>query len=291
MTTLLGRLRRPCVVLAGLVLATSGVTGTGSPAAAASTSLTLTSGRTYLLHPGVRASSATPQPLVIVLHPLGGSAAYFATTSGWSGFADNHGGFTVAYGQALKAPGTTYSGTHPTAWNSGGCCQYQNADDVTYINEVLADVKNRVAVDAARVYITGFSNGGMMAARMECEEPGVFAAAGITGSVIDPLRKDQTIPEYSCLTPVRLRHLHGINDGTVPTAGSTYGSKWRPGKFPPAATEVPGSPNAVTAPTSVVSQKLDLPCGHVYPTSANACGYAATADFWNFFLQYSEPQG
>ena len=52
-------------------------------------------------------------------------------------------------------------------FNAGSCCgfaQSQGIDDVAYVEAVLEDVRDTFDIDPARVYATGFSNGGMMSA-------------------------------------------------------------------------------------------------------------------------------
>lgn len=271
------------VLALSLVLA---VTGTSTAASASTnTTITLPGGRTYILHTG---SVAGPKPLVVLLHPLNGTAGYFLTKgTNFGGFADTHGGFVVAAPQALKSVNGHFS------WNSGGCCQGQNADDETFIMNVVADVEVRQSIDPSRIYLVGFSNGGMMADRMLCDHPETFAAAGVAGAVIDPGG------EYACSVPIHLRHLEGISDGTVPASctvdsvthacvpGTGHPSGYmafRPGSFPSAESEVPG--NGVVPVGSVVSQRLDLPCGHMFPL-INACQYDGDSDLWGFVSQYS----
>jgi poly(3-hydroxybutyrate) depolymerase len=103
------------------------------------------------------------------------------------------------------------------AWNAGICCGGATADDVTYLRHVITAVSHRVAVDRHRVYVVGFSNGGMMALRAICDAPDVFAAAA---SVDGPYLGSE------CSRPV-WDHLHDLNDRIVPYRGGTSpGSPW-----------------------------------------------------------------
>ena len=65
-------------------------------------------------------------------------------------------------------------------WNAGHCCGKaadEAEDDVGFVELVVKDAARRVQVDAARVYVTGFSNGGMLVYRAMAERTGLFAAA------------------------------------------------------------------------------------------------------------------
>ncbi|MCL9760848.1 PHB depolymerase family esterase [Frankia sp. AiPa1] len=161
----------------------------------------LASGRTYELHTNVR---ATPQyrgsarPLVIMLHGFLNTAEELRQVSGADSFADAH-GFAVAYGVGVDE-----------AWNAGGCCGEATTDDVAYVRQIVADVARHTPVDRSRIYVWGFSNGAMLAARVACQAPGLVAAVGMVGG--------QAL--VSCpRVRVNLVHIHGTADTTVPWRG------------------------------------------------------------------------
>ena len=57
------------------------------------------------------------------------------------------------------------------AWNAGICCAFALRNDVGYLVDVVNASSQAVPVDATRVYVVGFSNGGMMALRAICSAP------------------------------------------------------------------------------------------------------------------------
>ena len=95
------------------------------------------------------------------------------------------------------------------AWNAGICCALALRNDVGYLVDVVNAVSQAVPVDATRVYVVGFSNGGMMALRAICSAPDVFAAAG---SVSGPFLGT------SCARPI-WRHIAAAADPIVPVFG------------------------------------------------------------------------
>jgi poly(3-hydroxybutyrate) depolymerase len=106
-----------------------------------------------------------------------------------------------------KRPSPLVAGTR--AWNAGICCALALRNDVGYLVDVVHSVEASVPVDPARVYVVGFSNGGMMALRAICSAPSVFAAAG---SVSGPFLGT------SCDRPI-WRHIAAAQDPVVPPGG------------------------------------------------------------------------
>ncbi|MEL6208026.1 MAG: prolyl oligopeptidase family serine peptidase, partial [Pseudomonadota bacterium] len=90
-------------------------------------------------------------------------------------------------------------------------------DEVAFITAVLADAEARHGVDSARSMLGGFSIGGSMTTYFACQSPETFFAyAPIAGSFWRPHPAE-------CEGPVRLFHIHGWRDGTVPLEGRPLG--------------------------------------------------------------------
>ncbi len=134
---------------------------------------TLTEGgveRIYLLYVPSQYDRAKPLPLVLMLHGFGGTAANAIRETGWSAKADRE-GFIVAYPQATRpderaAPNLRTNGT---AWNDGSGrfhSSERSIDDVAFIRTVIERTQKEFSIDAKRVYVTGFSNGGSMTFRI-----------------------------------------------------------------------------------------------------------------------------
>lgn len=155
----------------------------------------------------------TPAPVVVVLHGTGGSGARFYESAGWVAKAEAE-KFVAVFPSALKyciyedsnfdgnAQANEFSVT--TKWADGklgtesqGLCNDAQrerlvsasdgdvatvvADDVTFVRTLLAALDASLELDPKRVYVTGFSNGGNMAARLSVEATDLFAAAAVAG--------------------------------------------------------------------------------------------------------------
>jgi predicted esterase len=180
------------------------------------------------------------------------------------GYGSRH-GITVAYGDGLGE-----------SWDAGECCGYAAAhhlDDLQYLADVVHDVSDRLPVDPRRVYLIGFSNGGMLAERAACDRPDLFAAAA---SVAGPLLTN-------CPYTTRILHVAGLADTTVHVNGG-YSPRFH---FTfPSINEVRdrvlhGHPDAVFDLVTIPH------LGHEWPTAA--ANHFGTSNIATWLLRQSRP--
>ena len=192
--------------------------------------------RSYRLHVPAGYQPDRDYPLVVVLHGAFSTAREMEEQTGWSALADRE-GFLVAYPEGWGILGLLQH------WNAGHCCGRavdENQDDVGFVVEVVADASRRAKVDAARVYVTGFSNGGMLTYRLIAERTGLFAAAaplaathGGRATAESPL---WVTPEPHGRLPVLV--MHGLEDRNVPFAGGVSPQKGGGREYLPAVDAV-----------------------------------------------------
>lgn len=146
-------------------------------------------------------------PLVVDMHGYTSNNDSQQSTSGWDDFADVE-GFIVAYPQG-----------EGDSWNAQGqCCGSSTADDVTFIRNVVAHVRDAGNIDAGGIYATGLSNGGSMTHTLACEAADLFTAASAVsyglsgGSNFDEIVANcrSTLSEG-----IPVVHFHGTSDGIV----------------------------------------------------------------------------
>ncbi|MCL4215683.1 MAG: prolyl oligopeptidase family serine peptidase [Candidatus Hydrogenedentes bacterium] len=164
--------------------------------------------RSYFVHIPPNLDPAVPSPLVLVLHGGASNARNGMKISGFEAKAD-----------AEKFIAVFPSGTGGLkllrTWNAGTCCgpaSDNNVDDVGFIRMLIEHLKAQMNIDPQRIYVAGFSNGGMMVYRLLCEMPEAFAAAAVLSGVI---HVEECIPSE----PVPLVVFHGTADELVPYAG------------------------------------------------------------------------
>jgi polyhydroxybutyrate depolymerase len=166
--------------------------------------------RTYLVHEPADAVDGELLPLLIVLHGAGGNGARAERTTGFTADA-NDDSFLVAYPNGTVA--NTIEGE--LSWNAGACCglaKANNVDDVGFVMAMLAELEAQYPVDASRVFLAGFSNGGMLSYRLACQYGDVFAGVAVVAGALN----------YSpCQppSPVSMLIVHGTTDATVPYGG------------------------------------------------------------------------
>jgi len=162
-------------------------------------------------------------PVVVMLHSGGGNATMFEERTGMTQKAEAE-GFIVVYPQ-----GTGYTHDRFYTWNSGHCCFYaleKKVDDVGFIHKLILSLVDRLHIDKQRIYVAGFSNGGMLAYRLGAAMPDMLAAIAPISATIGGKAGPDTA-EYRIPAPVKtlpLITMHGLADQQIPYAGGE-GSK------------------------------------------------------------------
>ena len=173
--------------------------------------------RSYRVHIPKGYDPEKAYPLVVVLHGAFSTGKQMEAHTGFSEIADRE-GFIVLYPNGITLFGLLQH------WNAGHCCAKaadDNLDDVGYLKTAIGEVSEQLNVDPARIYMTGFSNGGMMTHRFGAEEAETVAAiapmAGSIGGRKNPATSLWQIPSPDVSLPVVI--LHGKQDEQVPYEG------------------------------------------------------------------------
>lgn len=195
-------------------------------------------------------------PLLVALHGGLGSAEQFEVNSGFDGLATSN-GFLVVYPEGVGLLPDGRGGAR--TWNGGACCgpaAARDVDDVAFVRAVVRSVSAVHAVDADRVYLTGHSNGGILAVRIACEEPTLFAALAVQSAT---LGVDDCPPSRS----ISMLQIHGTADTNIPLDGGLGSGVARVRFAPPrtAAAAIAGADGCserVTTATDPVNPDLVL---------------------------------
>jgi len=224
------------------------------------------------------------RPLLISLHGMGQSAEYQQGMAKWEEVADTA-KFVVVYPSTV---GTT--------WDISG------TSDLDFIEAIINEMSNKYSIDLKRVYLSGFSMGGMMtyhAANNLADKIAAFAP--VSGYMTEDHNSSRAIP---------LIHTHGTADDVVPCEAGNSGST---GAFFPGcqaiaegwadrnncdATPVSTTPYPVgTSNTNVKKVWKNGDCdtevalikitgkGHWH--SNDPAGVHTTREIWNFIRRFS----
>jgi polyhydroxybutyrate depolymerase len=176
--------------------------------------------REYVLYVPKSYDRARPTPLVISLHGAATGPATQMGISQWNRVADQH-GFIVVY-----PSGTGF----PKVWPMEPEATLQA--DVRFISDLIDKLEAAYNIEAARIYVNGFSNGGGMTFALSCTLSDRIAAVGMVGAA-------QLLSWRWCTDsrPVPMIAFHGTADRFAPYNGGS--SPIAPGTFPsvPAWTE------------------------------------------------------
>ncbi len=166
--------------------------------------------RTWVTHVPRAIKYGKPMALVVALHGGGGRGEGMAAMSGLSATAERE-GFIVAYPDGTSR----LFADHLLTWNAGDCCGYARSagvDDTGFIGAMLDALGQGYPVDPARIFVTGMSNGGMLAHLLGSRLAGRIAAIAPVAGALPPGLPRPERPVAVCI-------VHGTADQHVPYGG------------------------------------------------------------------------
>ena len=147
-------------------------------------------------------------PVIVALHGAGGNAAEFAQTTGFARLKSAT-SFIAVY------PNGTPLYDNRRAWNAGTCCgapAEKGVDDIGFLSAILDRLVGSFDADPKRVFLAGFSNGGMLAYRAACDiGPRIAGIAVVSGAL--------NVSSCPSTNPMPVFVIHGTADLVVPFKG------------------------------------------------------------------------
>lgn len=146
--------------------------------------------RTYVMHLPSTYDTSYSWPLLVVFHGNHDSGATFRNRIGLQPVADSAGVITVF-------PNGRFGG-----WAPGCDCtesDFIGVDDTVFVKALLDHLTDSLAVDPARIYVAGFSQGGMMVERLVCTlsdrlAGGISVGATLPETIADDCMPSQPVP-------------------------------------------------------------------------------------------------
>jgi polyhydroxybutyrate depolymerase len=149
--------------------------------------------RTYVRHVPPVYDGTTPVPVVIDLPGYAEEAELHTVVTQLGPFGDEHGFVTIT---------PRGSGPIPT-WDVA-----PDSADVAFFGDLLAAVDDTLCVDKLRIYVTGYSGGAMMTARVACTYPDLLAA-------VAPVEGIQDLEDCNPVVRVPMVVFHGDADPLI----------------------------------------------------------------------------
>ena len=263
-------------------------------------------------------------PVVLMFHGSSGSGEQFLKISGWREQAERT-GLVAVFPTGLRYR-VTDTGRRSTKWNDFGLAREVDlderppgypedspmpADDVGFVDAIMADVGAQLPIDPHRVYASGFSNGANFTARLSVERSTRLAAAAYSAGGLQQAQDapDRPVPTYISVGTRDDRILEGTglaelplnpveiltsrvlvpfirsNQATFGLDANQFGAIARPRSTTlrwPATGSGPGG--------AVLQFGMLAGVQHQYPNGRNnPAGFEAAPEFWEFFENHPLP--
>jgi polyhydroxybutyrate depolymerase len=257
-------------------------------------------------------------PVVMMFHGTGGDGEKFLRISGWREQADRTGLIGVfptgLHYRVLE------SGRLKTKWNAFGLDALVDlderprgypedapmpADDVGFVDAIMADLDSRLPIDRHRVYASGFSNGADFAARLSVDRSTRIAAAGYSaGGLPEAETPDRAVPTYitAGTRDDRLLERTGLAELPLdpfeilssPVLGTFLDLNVATQGLDPAQFGALAEPRSTLLRWPALDAQLQFRMiaglRHRFPNGDNnPAGFAAAPEFWDFFRAHRLP--
>jgi polyhydroxybutyrate depolymerase len=161
--------------------------------------------REYRLHLPSGYDGTKRLPLVLAFHGSSATASVLERETSLDRIADSL-GVIVVYPEGLYR-----------SWNIGECCRYAFAariNETAFISSLLDHLEANESVDPARVFATGYSDGGTLSFLLACNlSARITAIAAISATLFNPL------PDCNISRPIPVLIVHGTADSNIPYGG------------------------------------------------------------------------
>jgi len=170
--------------------------------------------------------SAT-MPLVVNIHGGCMDAATQMQEMNMRSLADAH-DFILVYPEGVAEEGSDDC----LIWNSGPygdtLDNKATADDLGFFELLIDTLRSDYAIDADRIYATGFSNGAFMTHALACYQSDTFAAGAPVAGMITASTDSSASDPCNPTRPMPMIHFHGTQDYAVPLESAEYAVEyWR----------------------------------------------------------------
>ncbi len=161
--------------------------------------------RTSLVHRPTGYDPNKAYPLMLAFHGSNGTGAGMERITGFDAVADRN-GFIVAYPDSVGP-----------RWQLTGAA---TENDIAFVQELLQAMERSYRIDPARIYLSGYSQGGGMAQDLVCSNAAKFAGIAVNGANLSPARERMCRPAQA----ITYILFHGTADPLSPYNGGPNGT-------------------------------------------------------------------
>ena len=133
--------------------------------------------------------------------------------------ADNN-GVVLVYPQGSILPlGASHWNAAPSSSSSTSFVNKSSTDDIGFFKVLLDEINQNNIIDLNRVYVIGYSNGGMFSHFLACNTENIIAAVGdVAGTMLN-----ETFNSCNPSSPIPILKIHGTSDRVVGYNGYNEG--------------------------------------------------------------------
>lgn len=167
--------------------------------------------REFLLYIPSNIENRKNLPVIFNYHGYGSQAVQFFNQTDMVEIADNN-QVVLVYPQGSKLPsGSTHWNAAPQNSSSKSFINKSNADDIGFFKLILNEINHDNMIDLNRVYVIGYSNGGMFSHFLACNTENIVAAIGdVAGTMLK-----ETFENCNPSSPISILKIHGTSDLVV----------------------------------------------------------------------------
>ena len=175
--------------------------------------------REYLLYIPANLDNRENLPVIFNFHGYGQQAVDFYNQTDLVEIADNN-GVVLVYPQGSNLPvGASHWNAAPSSSSSTSFVNKSSTDDIGFFKVLLDEINQNNIIDLNRVYVIGYSNGGMFSHFLACNTKNIIAAVGdVAGTMLN-----ETFNSCNPSSPIPVLKIHGTSDRVVGYDGYNEG--------------------------------------------------------------------
>lgn len=163
-------------------------------------------------------------PVVVMMHGTSGTGELFYQTSGWKELGQQEKFISVFPSSLSYCIQEDGKNINFTKWNNGdlqtvACPGQVFRDDILFLRTVIDTLNAGFQINPRRIFLCGFSNGAVMAAKAAVEMSDIIAGSVAASGILHPLDTGQIQPRLPCWLTIGMlddRFLTALNVKYIP---------------------------------------------------------------------------